>query len=57
MYIIADLVGPDLGIVDVVGFVGEVGTDDVIDLLLDEGPDVVEDCLLLLTHVTSQIKQ
>ena len=44
------MVGPDLGIVDIVGFVGEVAADDVVDLLLDERTDVVEHGLLLLTH-------
>jgi hypothetical protein len=35
-YIIADLIGPYLGIVDVVVFIGKVAADDVVDLLLNE---------------------
>ena len=44
------MVGPDLGVVDVVGFVGEITADDVIDFFLDEGTDVIEDSLFLLSH-------
>jgi hypothetical protein len=35
-YVIADLIGPYLGIVDVVVFIGKVAADDVVDLLLNE---------------------
>ena len=45
------MVGPDLGVVDVVGFVGEIAADDVIDFFLDEGTDVIEDSLFLLSHM------
>jgi CBS domain-containing protein len=50
MYIVADLVGPDLSVVDVVVLVGEVIADDVVDFFLHERTDVVEDCLFLLAH-------
>ena len=45
------MVGPDLGVVDVVGFVGEVTADHVIDFFLDEGTDVIEAGLFLLSHI------
>jgi hypothetical protein len=35
-YVIADLIGPYLGIVNVVVFIGKVTADDVVDLLLNE---------------------
>ena len=49
-YVIAYLVGPDLGIIHVVVLVGEVARYNVVDLLLYKGTDVVENCLLLLAH-------
>jgi hypothetical protein len=49
-YIVADLVGPDLRVVDVVVLVGEVAADHCVHLLLHEGPDVIEHRLLLFTH-------
>lgn len=50
-YIVADLVGPYLRIVDVVGFGGEVVIDNAVDFLLDERTDVVEDSFFLLGHL------
>lgn len=50
-YVIADLIGPYLGIVDVVVFIGKVAADDVVDLLLNEWANVVEYGLFLLSHV------
>jgi len=50
-YIVADLVGPDLGIVNVVVFVVEVLADDGVDLLLHEGSDVIEDSLAFVAHL------
>lgn len=50
IYIIADLIGPDLGIVDVVVLVGEVVGYHIVDFLLYERTDVVEDCLFLFSH-------
>jgi hypothetical protein len=44
------LVGPDLRVVDVVVFIGEVAADDVVHFLLHERSDVVEDRLLLFAH-------
>lgn len=44
------MVGPDLGIVDVVVLIGEVVADHVVDLLLHEGTDVIEHGLLLFAH-------
>lgn len=44
------MVGPDLGIVDVVVLIGEVVADHVVHLLLNKGTDVIENCLLLFTH-------
>lgn len=54
-YIVADLVGPDLCIIDVVVLVGEVAADDCVDLLLHEGTDVIEHRLLLFTHLLLQL--
>ena len=49
-YIIADLVRPDLSIVNIVIFIGEMDVDDVVDFFLDEGTDVIEDCFFLFGH-------
>ena len=49
-YIIADLIGPCLSVVDVVVFVLEMLTDDSVDLCLDEDTNVVKDDLFLLGH-------
>lgn len=56
MYIITDLVSPDLSIVDVVILVGQVVTDHVVDFLLHEGTNVVEYCLLLFAHLNIAIQ-
>jgi hypothetical protein len=48
MYLITDLVGPCLGIVDVVVFGLQELSDDPVDLLLDHGADVVEDDFFLV---------
>jgi hypothetical protein len=50
-YVVADLIGPNLSIVDVVVFVGEMIIDHVVDFLLYELPNVIENSLLLLTHI------
>ena len=50
-YIIADLVRPDLSIVNIVIFIGEMDVDDVVDFFLDEGTDVIEDCFFLFGHM------
>ena len=44
------MVGPDLGIVDVVVLVVEVVPNNSIDFLLDKRTNVVKDSLLLVTH-------
>jgi hypothetical protein len=50
MYVIADLVGPQLGIIDIVVLVGQVIVDHVVYLLRHKRTDVVEHCFLLLSH-------
>jgi len=54
-YIIADLVRPDLSIVNIVIFIGEMDVDDVVDFFLDEGTDVIEDCFFLFAHCSAQL--
>ena len=49
-YIITNLVGPYLSVVDVVAFIGKVTADHTVDLLLNERANVVEYCLFLLSH-------
>jgi hypothetical protein len=51
IYVITDLIRPNLSIVNVVVFISEMAADDVVHLLLNEGADVVEHCLFLLTHM------
>ena len=55
MYIITDLVGPDLCIVNVIVLICKMVVDDVVDFLLHERTDVIENCLFFFSHVT--IKQ
>ena len=50
LYVITNLVGPYLGVVDVVVFIGKVTADHIVDLLLNERSNVVEYCLFLLSH-------
>lgn len=49
-YIIADLVGPHLGLVDVVTLLLEMLSYHPVHLLLHQGADVVENCLIRLSH-------
>lgn len=49
-YVIADLIGPCLCIIDIVAFVLEMLIDDLVDFPLDEGSNVVEDNLFLFGH-------
>jgi len=50
VYVIANLIGPQLSIVDVVVLVGKVSVNDVVNLLLHERADIVEHCFLLLSR-------
>jgi len=55
-YVVADLVGPDLCIVDVVVFIGEVAVDHIVYFLLHERTDVIEYRLFLFRHsLTNQL--
>lgn len=56
IYIVTNLIGPDLRIIDIVVFVGEMVADDVVDLFLHEGADVVKDSLFLFSHYICIIK-
>jgi hypothetical protein len=49
-YVITDLVGPNLGVVDVVVLIGEVVADHVVDLFLNKWTDIIEHRLLLFAH-------
>lgn len=50
VYLVADLVCPDLGLVYVVGFLVQLVRDYFVYLLLHEGADVVEHGLVCLRH-------
>jgi hypothetical protein len=56
-YVIADLIGPYLGIVDVVVSALEVLADDFVDFGLDEDSDVVENDLFLFGHACSWVEK
>ena len=55
-YVVADEVGPDLCVVDVVAFVRQVAAYHAVHFFLHERTDVVEHRLLLLRHHLSIIK-
>lgn len=55
MYIVTDLIGPDLSFIDIVIFLLEMINNDLIDLFLDKGSNVIEDCFAGFTHCDSRI--
>ena len=50
IYIITDLICPELSLIDTIAFFIKMINNDSIDFLLDKGSDVIEDCFTALSH-------